>query len=439
MLTLAAPPSKSVSHRVFIAAALAGGTSLLHHALDSTDIVRTREVLRNAGAVMEDLGGSWRVHGMADGPKGGTLHAPMDAFMGESGTTCRLLTAVLAAGKGVFRIHGAPRMHERPLGALTEALASLGTRFTFAQKPGFAPMLMETEGLDGGGVELCIDESSQYLSGLLFAAPLGREPLRVAIVGRKAVSWPYIGLTLQTLEDFGIRFLVESRTADGWQAVPWKSLAYAEPGKLRITVFPGDYRAGSYQVEGDWTSASYLLAAGAAGQEPICVTGLRTDSVQGDKVMLDILRAMGAGVDIRTDGIVVSPASLHGIDIDMDTCPDLVPTVAMLAAFSQGATHIKNVAHVRLKECDRLEACAAQLALMDVRTETTEDSLTVFGLGPALPRVPVGTVFPAWNDHRMAMSAALFGLVPGNAVTVDEPQVVRKSFPDFWKVWSALA
>jgi 3-phosphoshikimate 1-carboxyvinyltransferase len=154
--------------------------------------------------------------------------------------------------------------------------------------------------------------------------------------------------------------------------------------------------------------------------------------------MLDLLRAMGASVEVREDGIRVSPSRLHGIDVDMGDSPDLVPTIAMTAAFAEGVTHIRNIAHLRIKECDRLSACATELARIGVKTEESADSLTIYGLGPEKPIIPEGTVFQTYNDHRLAMSCSLLGLATGQAVTVDNPSVVRKSFPEFWNVWSAL-
>ena len=299
-----APASKSISHRYCIGAALAHGTSELHHVLDSRDLECTRAILCAAGARMEALPGEeggWRVTGMDGRPRGGT-DTPLSCDVHESGTTCRLLTAVLAAGHGLFRIHGAPRMHERPIDELTRALEALGTDVRFEQRPDCPPLLLRAAGLDparnGGRVRLGMDASSQYFSGLLLAAPLAPAPLCVELGGQKAVSWPYVGLTLHCLEDFGIRFSVETREPDGpWQVLPdggWRALRTARPDGLRITVQPGTYRAGSYQVEGDWSGASYLLAAGALGSRPVRVDGLRADSLQGDRAMLDILRAMGA-------------------------------------------------------------------------------------------------------------------------------------------------
>lgn len=439
MITLKAPASKSVSHRMLIAASLAQGRSLVHHALSSADLERTREILHAAGAVLEDLGGgSWNVQGMEHGPAGGSS-ASVSCYVGESGTTCRLLTAVLAAGRGKFRIHGVERMHERPIGALADALSALGAHIEFERKEGYPPLLLSTGGLCGGDVSMSVDESSQFLSGLLLAAPFCRETLRVSLSGSKVVSWPYVGLTLQVLEDFGISFMVEEKEGEDWHETPWKSVKHARPGKLRISVRPGAYQSGEYRVEGDWSGASYLLAAGAVGRESVLVTNLRPDSLQGDRVILDILRAMGADITVRDDGILVSPAPLHGITVDMGDCPDLVPTVAMVAAFASGKTRMENIAHLRIKECDRISACASELARAKVRCEEEEGALTVHGLGPDVPSIPEGTVFCTYNDHRIAMACSLLGLGRGQRVAVDDPAVVRKSFPEFWNVWSALS
>lgn len=439
MITLQAPASKSVSHRMLIAASLAHGVSLVRHALSSADLERTRTILQTAGASLEDLGdGNWRVQGMTCGPEGGT-NVPADCYVGESGTTCRLLTAVLAAGHGAFRIHGVDRMHERPIGALTAALRALGARVDFEGKDGYPPLTLTTDGLSGGDVDMSVDESSQFLSGLLLAAPFCRTPLRISLTGKKVVSWPYVGLTLQVLEDFGIDVSVEHLTGDVWQEVPWKSVTEVRPGELRITVRPGLYRSGEYQVEGDWSGASYLLAAGAVGRKSVLVTGLRADSLQGDRAILNILKSMGASVEIRNDGILVSPSALHGITVDMGACPDLVPTVAMTAAYAAGDTRLTNIAHLRIKECDRIAACAAELSRIGVGVEEGTDFLIIHGTAPQAPSIPDGTVFHTYNDHRIAMAASLLGLGSGARVVVEDPAVVRKSFPEFWNVWSALA
>lgn len=439
MITLQAPSSKSVSHRTLIAASLAQGPSLVRHVLSSADLERTREILQAAGASMADLGdGTWKIQGMANGPLGGT-ETPANCYVGESGTTCRLMTAVLAAGHGSFRIHGVERMHNRPIGALTDALKSLGTAVYFENREGFPPLVLKTDGLSGGNVSISIDESSQYLSGLLMAAPFCKKPTVFSLSGNKVVSWPYVGLTLQILEDFGISFTVETLNGSRWISTPWKKISHVQPGKLRITVQPGRYRNGEYRVEGDWSGASYLLAAGAVGKEPVLVTGLRNDSLQGDRVILDILNKMGASVSLRDNGILISPSPLHGITSDMGACPDLVPTVAMAAAFATGETRLENIAHLRIKECDRISACAAELSRIGIQVSEGEDYLVIHGVGPDIPSIPAGTIFHTYNDHRIAMSVSLLGLGRKEHVEVDDPSVVHKSFPEFWNVWSALA
>lgn len=464
-VTVTAPASKSLSHRYLIGAALARGISTVRHTLESRDLERTRAILCAAGARMEALppnaaSGSgpsgWRVTGMGGAPRGGSRE-PLSCDVHESGTTCRLLTAVLAAGQGLFRIHGAERMHERPIGELTAALEELGARVCFEQRPGCPPLLLAAKGLDPapahGEVSLGMDVSSQYFSGLLLAAPLGPAPLTVNLAGRKAVSWPYVGLTLQCLTDFGIAFSVQTRKngESPWQTLPdgdWRKLREARPGCLRVRVRPGAYRAGDYTVEGDWSGASYLLAAGVLGRRPVRVEGLRADSLQGDRALLDILLRMGARLEMEPRAVTAYPSALHGVTLDMGSCPDLVPTVAVLASFARGSTRISNVAHLRVKESDRISAPAMELAKTGVTVDALSDGLLVNGLAGRgcgkqnAPRLPEGLNLCVHNDHRMAMSLALLGLQePGLRMEtrLDDPSVVCKSFPQFWDIWSRLA
>ena len=211
---------------------------------------------------------------------------------------------------------------------------------------------------------------------------------------------------------------------------------------------PGAYRAGDYVVEGDWSGASYLLAAGALGLRPVRVEGLRADSLQGDRAMLDILQKMGARLSIEPDAVTVHPSALHGVELDMGDCPDLVPTVAMLAAFAQGSTRIRNVAHLRFKESDRISAPAQELAKTGVTVDELSDGMLVHGLAgrgngkPDHPSLPEGITLSAHNDHRIAMSLALLDLRQPEARVkslLDDPTVVRKSFPQFWNIWEQLA
>lgn len=444
-----APPSKSVSHRVLIGAALAGGESVVEGALESKDPERTRAVLSVAGAVFEPLGpGAYRVRGVGGRLTGAGPDAePVSCDVHESGTSCRLLTALLASGYGRFRIHGAPRMHRRPLGGLTGPLTELGARFHFEEREGYPPCVLEASGLDGGVVGMGLDESSQYLSGLLMAAPQARGPLTIEITGRQVVSWPYIGLTLQTMRDFGIHFDVSERDPEAgpdapWRVVDWRSVREARPGGVRFRVRPSAWRAGRYTVEGDWSGASYLLAAGLLGERPVIVHGLRPDTLQGDRALLDITRNMGAEVEVGPGvelvrRVIARPSALRGVDVDMSACPDLVPTVAVLAAAAVGETRIRGVAHLRIKECDRIAAPARELMKAGVSVEERDDGLLIHGRGPDFRLDGRVLELSVWNDHRMAMSLALLEC-RGADVRLDHPEVVNKSFPAFWETWAAL-
>ena len=443
MLRIAAPSSKSLSHRLLMGAALAPGRSEVRRVLLSKDIERTLAILTAAGAhfaPLPDEDKGFAVTGMAHGPQGGgQSEAPLDCDVHESGTTCRLLMGILAAGRGRFRLHGADRMHQRPVGELGTALRGLGVGITFEQQPDCPPLVLDTQGFQGSEAVIGLDESSQYLSGLLLAAPLARQGLSLVLGGSKVVSWPYVGLTLQTLEEFGIGFGVDVRedVRAPWQGVDWRTLREAKPGLTRFRVQSGTYRAGQYTVEGDWSGASYFLAAGAVGRKALCVTGLNALSLQGDRALVDILLRMGARVDVGQDSVEVQPSSLRAVqNLDMGHCPDLVPTVAALAAFAHGPTTVVNVAHLRIKESDRIAAPAAELRKVGVRVDEHADGLTVHGLGQA-PVVPQGTRFAAHGDHRIAMSTALLGL-HGADIALDDPAVVAKSFPHFWELWAQV-
>lgn len=456
---ITAPASKSQSHRYLIAAALANGESTIHNTLESADLEATRAILCEAGARMKPLHAQgsteingWKVWGMAGKPKGG-MDTPLECDVQESGTTCRLLTAVLAAGEGLFRIFGSGRMHERPIGELCSNLIAMGAGIIWQGKPGYPPFLLSGRGLRpelvDGCVRVDIGESSQYFSGLLLAAPMAKSPLTLEIGGKKAVSWPYIGLTLQCLWDFAIRFRVEtrSRLGDPWimlQKATWRNLEEGRPGCLRVRVWPGEYQAGEYTVEGDWSGASYFLAAGALGRRPVRIFGLSPESLQGDRAILKILEKMGAKLEITKDAITAYPSQLHGVSLDMSSCPDLVPTVATLAAFAKGSTRIGNVSHLRLKESDRIEAPARELAKAGATVDALSDGLLINGVRDKKGQCSLldpETGLCAHNDHRIAMSLALLEMRDPTLDVksrLDNHQVVRKSFPNFWDLWSGL-
>ncbi|WP_243360115.1 3-phosphoshikimate 1-carboxyvinyltransferase [Fundidesulfovibrio terrae] len=432
LIDIKAPASKSVSHRAFICASLADGESLVVDALESDDLIRTRRCLAACGASFKSTDRGWEITGIGGRPRGGTSE-PADCNVGESGTTCRLLTAVLAAGEGLFRIHGEGRMHDRPIGQLTSALEPLGPQFRWEGKPGYPPFVVSTSGLSGGDASISLDESSQYLSGILLASPLADKPMRVGIGGDKVVSWPYVSLTLMAMADFGIDVAVLALEGSDWVRKQFTEVSSVVPGKLVFEVSPARYKARTYVVEGDWSNASYFLAAGAVGPRPARLRGLRRDSLQGDKAILDILASMGGKVTWDQDGVVVSPGDggLTGVDVDMGHCPDLVPTVCAVAAQAKGATTIRNVAHLRIKESDRLQACADEVRKVGAEVVTFEDGLTIT---PGPIRRDEAVNFCTYGDHRMAMSMALMELA-GIDVRLDSPACVAKSFPGFWDQW----
>lgn len=446
MVTITAPASKSLSHRALIAASLAARRCDLENVLQSVDLDVTRQCLEAAGAVMAQQDALLRVDGFKEGPLGGGqgadpsgLGKPVDIFVNESGTSCRLLTAVLAAGHGAFKVHGADRMHERPIGELTTALERLGAKFDWLGNEGCPPFVLHAEGLSGGRVEISLEESSQYLSGLLLAAPLARKPMSIVLTGSKSLSWPYVALTLRVMQDFGIEFSVQTRDDSGeWKSVPWRSLKRAEPGRTRFEIQPGVYEGADYRVEGDWSNGSYLLAAGIVGSRPVRVEGLHADSLQGDRAVLEILAQMGARFATDYTGVTAYPSSLRGVDVDMGRCPDLVPTVAVTAAFARGDTVIRGVPHLRLKECDRLAAMQTQLARAGCPVEETADGLLVHGRGPEGLRDGESVELHCFGDHRIAMSLSLLAFA-GVRPVLDDVLCVSKSYPGFWEDWAKVS
>lgn len=458
-ISIAIPGSKSLSHRYLIGAGLAKGKSVLSHVQDSADITVTKRLLQQLGVEIVKQDEETLIVTGIDGKVRGGEGSPMECNVEESGTTCRLMSAVLAAGNGLFRIYGSGRMSERPCEDLCNALTRLGAGVCYTGKSGCPPFLLQARGLDPdlvkGELSIGMDSSSQYFSGLLLAAPLSNKDLVLELGGKKAVSWPYVSLTLACLSDYGLHFTAETRQNAGspWQRLEegaWREIAMVEPGCLRITVEKGSYRAGNFTVEGDWSSASYFLAAGALGKKGVCLKGLREDSLQGDRIFLDILCKMGAEVKSTSDSVCVFPSPLHGVDLDMGYSPDLVPTVAVMAAFAHGSTRIRNVAHLKLKETDRIAASAKELNRIGVIVDTLSDGLLINGRGDHishkighahLPVLAEHEQFECHNDHRIAMSLALLDVVNPDLhvqTRLDAPDCVGKSFPTFWELWDQV-
>ena len=402
--------------------------------LDSEDTRRTMEVMQALGATVGLQGsGQALITGLDGRPCLKQGQDVLDLDVGESGTTCRLIAAVAAAGCGCFRLRGRGRMHERPIGALAEALLALGVKIHWEGQPGFPPMLIETNSLAGGHVQLDLGESSQYLSGLLLAAPLADKSMEIEISGR-SVSRPYVSLTLAIMADFGITSKLLAFEQGGWRSIDPISFGSHTAQRFKFILQPGSYLARTYQVEGDWSNASYFLAAGALGPHPVSVSALKADSLQGDRVILDILEQMGAKIAWSSSLVTVHGHGLRGIDVNMEHCPDLVPTVAAVAAQASGRTVISGVAHLRLKESDRLAAVAAELGKAGAHVEILSDGLIVHGGGIAAGSRPV---LSCHGDHRLAMSLSLL-IFSDCRPFLDDPACVKKSFPDFWKKWTLL-
>lgn len=447
-IIIPAPASKSLSHRALIAAALAGGTSRLSNILESEDITRTKEALCLMGAsIKRKRPGEYLVTGTGGGI-GLSESETLECYVGESGTTCRFMLAIFAAGHGMVRFYGSGRLHERPVGPLAEALAALGAEVVYEKEKRRPPLLLKARGFAPGkeslkALSISAEESSQYVSGLLLAAPLA-DGVYLHLTGERVASWPYIGLTLDVMESFGIRFQVEVLSdLDIWEPTSWQQAKTESPGRLRFHVPNGLYRAADYQVEGDWSAASYFLAAGAIGPSPVTVSGLKHDSRQGDAVFLNILRQMGARVEASDMEVTAYPAPLRGIEVNLAHTPDLAPTMAALAAHAFGPTTLKGLENLKLKESDRIKAIINELPKVGAQAEYKNGGLHISPPehGPMPPAE--NTVFSAHSDHRLAMALPLLGLEnqrgsqPFTPV-LDMPESVQKSFPHFWKYWALV-
>ncbi len=404
------PGSKSISNRALLLAALAEGDTRIRNLLDSEDTQAMRRALATLGVSLVRRDDAWLVKGVGGPLVTDNRHAELS--LGLAGTALRPLTAALALGNGEFVLDGNARMRERPIGPLVEALNRLGADIGYPGVAGYPPVRVRGRGLAGGGTDIDGSLSSQFLTALLLAAPLAQAPVQVEVVG-ELVSKPYIDITLDLMARFGAE-------VDHW-------------GHRRFAVAKGGYRScGDYLVEGDASSASYFLAAGAIAGRGVRVRGVGGDSVQGDLGFVDVLAAMGARVERRAASIAVRPGRLVGIEADLNDIPDAAMTVAVLALFAKGRTRIRNIANWRIKETDRLAAMARELRKLGAAVEEGDDFLAI---DPAA-RLKQATI-DTYGDHRMAMcfSLAALGGVP---VTIQEPSCVAKTFPDYFEKFNLL-
>ena len=401
------PGSKSYTHRVLIAAALSDGACEVRNPLNSEDTLITRRCLSEMGVSIEETPDHLQIQGTS-----GRLRSPENPVdLGNSGTSMRLLAAVAALGQGVCVLTGSQRMQKRPIQDLLVGLTQMGVGARSMNADGCPPIEVTGGGLKGGSVTIDCRISSQFLSALLMIAPFAKETVTITVVGG-LVSRPYVDMTIAVMEAFGI--------------------AVDRHGYERFVVTGGQaYRAGDHAVEPDCSQAGYFWAAAAISGAGVTVAGTSKTSLQGDVRFTECLAAMGCRVVADSDGIKVTGGPLTGVIVDMADMPDMVPTLAVVAAFARGTTVIENVAHLRAKESDRLGAVAAELTKMGIEADCVGSGLRIVGGNPQ------GASIDTYNDHRIAMSFALAGLkVPG--IKIKDETCVKKSFPNFWKVFKSL-
>ncbi len=423
---VAAPASKSMTIRALMCAALSRGNSEIVNPLVSEDTNAAADVLGKIGVSIDKEKDVWRV-------TGGSLRVPKEElFCGESATTLRFMTTVCSLLPGKNTLIGGPSLSKRPVKSLVEALSKLGVKGTIEGKT-TPPVTIEGGTLKGGPTELPGNISSQFISALLLIAPFAKQEVNIKLT-TPMTSKPYVLMTLWCLKKFGINVRTE------WDRFVIRRQAY-KPTRLKI--------------EGDWSSASYFLALGAVSGE-VTVENLSIASLQGDRVILDFLRSMGAKVRVAGDSVTVSVGNLQAIRADLSDCIDLLPTIAVLAALAEGTSVFVGIERARIKESNRVVAVKEGLERMGVTVTEGQDSLTIVGLKTTEPKEddeeeetgeekageeaaqetePV--LIDSHGDHRIAMAFGVLGAALGG-VTVDGAECVAKTFPDFWEALKSV-
>ena len=407
--TLTPPGSKSYTNRALPIAALAQGVSVISGALFSDDTRYMAQALRQLGIdVVEDQSAkTFTVTGT-----GGQLQPSSETlFIGNSGTSARFLTPLVALGQSKYVIDGVPAMRKRPIGPLTDALNALGGHVT-ASETGCPPLQIIASGIRGGQYAIRGDLSSQYLSGLLMSAPYFAQGLDLTVIG-ELVSKPYLQVTGQTMQAFGVPLEIS-------------------PDFSRFAVAAGRYSPAAYPVEPDASAASYLFAAAAITGGRVTVPGLGTESLQGDLDFVRVLEQMGCAVTMdAAQTTVVGPAALRGVTVDMSQISDTAQTLAAVAVFADSPTRVTGIGFIRGKETDRVRAVVTELQRLGIDAVEEEDGFLIH------PGVTKAAAVQTYDDHRMAMSFALIGL-RYEGVTILEPGCVAKTFPEYWEVLETL-
>lgn len=411
--TVRVPGSKSLTNRALAIAALAEGTTTLTNPLESDDSRYFVDSLQRLGFRVEypaqdGLPPALTVQGL-----GGRIPAThADLFIGNAGTAARFLTAFLALGHGTYTLDGVERMRQRPIGDLIEALTELGVNVN--APTGCPPVQILAEGLKGGRANIAGDVSSQFLSGLLMAAPYAQTPLELVVTG-DLNSKPYVDMTLGIMAEFGV--------------------SVEREGYTRFIVRPQQYRAlGTYAIESDASAASYFFAAPAICGGRVQVDNISTRSKQGDVGFVQVLAQMGCTVEEGPDWLaVVGPAGdLNGVDVDLRDIPDTAQTLAAIAPFAKTPTTIHGIASARVKETDRVAATCTELKRLGVTVEEYPDGMQIHPCAHLQP-----TVIHTYDDHRMAMAFALVGLRAAG-VSIENPECVSKTFPNYFEVLETL-
>ncbi|HYF50826.1 MAG TPA: 3-phosphoshikimate 1-carboxyvinyltransferase [Planctomycetota bacterium] len=409
-LDIAVPGSKSITNRYLVISALADGEVNLTGMLHSDDTHYMVEGLKSLGFSVD---ADWNAKSCrVRGENGRIPKAGAELYVGASGTTMRFLSAFVALGSGRFRLDGTARMRQRPIEDLLSGMRLMGVSARSETGNGCPPVLVEAAGLPGGRTKIDGSRSSQYISAMLLVAPYAKAPLELEVTG-EFVSKPFVELTLKNMSDFGV-------------------LTTTEGERLYRPTHGARYRAGTYDVEGDATAASYFLAAAAILGGRCCVTNVAANSAQGDAAFIDVLRRMGCtirkGMLANGRGLEVSRDSkvpLKAIDADMNDMPDVAQTLAAVCMFADGKSTIQNVGNLRIKETDRLTAVANELRRMGAEIEEGEDYLEI------TPRAARAAKIETYDDHRMAMAMALVGLVhPG--IVIKDPACVSKTYPNYF-------
>ncbi|MDY7757456.1 3-phosphoshikimate 1-carboxyvinyltransferase [Burkholderia pseudomallei] len=418
--TVRLPGSKSISNRVLLLAALSEGETTVTNLLDSDDTRVMLDALTKLGVKLSRDGGTCVV----GGTRGAFTAKTADLFLGNAGTAVRPLTAALAVNGGEYRIHGVPRMHERPIGDLVDGLRQIGARIDYEGNEGFPPLRIRPATISvDAPIRVRGDVSSQFLTALLMTLPLvkAKDGASVVEIDGELISKPYIEITIKLMARFGVT--VER---DGWQR-------FTVPAGVR-------YRSpGTIMVEGDASSASYFLAAGALGGGPLRVEGVGRASIQGDVGFANALMQMGANVTMGDDWIEVrgighDHGRLAPIDMDFNLIPDAAMTIAVAALFADGPSTLRNIGSWRVKETDRIAAMATELRKVGATVEEGADYLVVTPPAQLTPNASIDT----YDDHRMAMCFSLVSL-GGVPVRINDPKCVGKTFPDYFDRFLALA